>query len=594
MPNKFSHGVYKPQKVELVWASAAQAPQKAFPAVVAIERLQTGCGATPGTAEISYPSEYAKDAVPVPEAPCYLIADNEVLFRGLVVNAPFEIDIANDTLRLELVDDRWLLASKIVGQGRCGTQGEPAGTNGWKDVAFDPIFNKDGIPNKDPAALDFLLGTTAVAWTLQDIARWLFHATHVDVAKITLDYEAELAGAGWDYAPKHLSLIGQTIAQALDTLTAMAGETWTLRPGEEVSTYASVKRGGNGTTRTFTLAEPKGGSRVTSADAYYADSCRVARDIVSVRDTHQVFSGPTIKEYTYSNKGDDPLLVLRSAAKDKKFQYCLGVDVTKYAIHSLGAARAGTNAKPKPWLPHLVTRKWADGSTYLLAGQLAEYDTLLNNDTLMEPLLWYAPDGDAANSYLVTGGYRIDARNCLLWIEHRIEVAANAFDGKEGTMTLDLSGAGRIWLTVATELETRRHAETQMVGMLTNPMYAVIQKPDLVPELRHLVWLPDLDSTDRNAHIIAATPDEETYVDIYNKIVLLSEAAALATPEIETHVEVTLPWLAVARVGDKLAITGRNLTLSGYEVITDISWQIYETYRMTIEATNVPARRSVE
>jgi hypothetical protein len=591
----FSDGVYKPPKAILNWVSNAEAPYTYFPAVVAIEQLHARAGATPATCVVSFPSEYAKDATITAGAKCFIqLETGAVLFRGAISEAPFEIDVSKDTLRLTLLCDKWGMAAKVLGQGGVGTQPptppESVGGDGFQHVGFDIIFNKDGIPNKDASNLDFSLFNTAVYWTLKDILSFIFQ--YYISSELCVFNSALITGAWWTATPQHLSLIGQSATQAIDTICQLAGESWTIIHNSTTSAFRCVKPSGDGTTRIFALFKPLGGSSVTGADAYCPDRVSVGRSTAHLRDTFQAMGGPIVKEITHSNKGDNPLLVLMSAFKDKKFKTRFSVNPQMYSIHGLGADRA-IGSKLKPWKAQLVSRKTTDGSDYLTAAQISADPNLLKAETGMDPLLWFSATGDAADAKLVTGGYRIDTRNCFLDFEKEIMVRGSTADGKDRSVRPTDWATHGIWLTIATEVETRSYAETAE-PFLSSPRWAVVHKPELVQQTRWAVWVPDLSATNPNAVSILAPDAQETYVDIEDEILSAAAQGVLSNPELERRIEMDLPFLADVSIGDGISVVGRETGLTGREVVVALSYKIFEAFCMTVSGTNCPAARGGE
>ena len=580
-----SLGIYSPPKADLDLSGGVFN----FSAIVPchVYELTRQAGSAIGSAVVGYPREYAQDAAPELGKTALIKVDNKPMFRGVVGEAPFEIGPTRDEIRLVLFDDKWLLNRRVLGQVGIGTQGSPAGATGFKDVGFECLFNPEGRPNKDPSSLDFNTGSTAVLWTLSDIMQWLF-TYYIGTDEATLDAGAQLTGDGYARAPSHLLLSGQSPLQAIDTVAQLAGESWALTPGPTASAFQCV-RPGAGTVRTFKLFPPQGGQQITSAGKYHAISCDVPRSIRNVRDVYQAVSAPVLKEHTYTSTGTAPLLKLQASfAASKEYQARYEVDVTQYAAHNLGA-NLSAGSRPKLWSPDLVTRVSADGSAYLTAAQIASTPVLAANERVQKPVLWISPTStDPDDARLCTGGYRLDLRAGRLDLKNTVELMPDSGETPEQVAVSSWASAG-VWLTVATVLETVVSDETEVGAQyLPTQFYQVISKPDLVPEVREYSYLPDL-SGDNNARTQVAGTPAETYIDVADR---LSEAIASAiaeTASIESAVTLTLPFCPLVAVGDRIAIVGREIGLSGDEVITELVYQFEDSYanEVVVRGTNV-------
>ena len=583
-------GVFKPPEADLFLAGIVL--KSGGRAVVHVQEINKYAGAAIGNAVISYPAAFAVDADPELGKEARLKIGGKTVFRGVVGQGPFDIGPDSDEIVLVLFDDKWLIASKTIGQIGVGTQGDPAGTTGFKDVGFEVIFNRDGRPNKDPASIEFNTGSTAVYWTCKTIMQFLFG--YVDATVATLDDDL-LSGDGYARIPTHVNLIGQQVHQAIDTVAQLAGESWGLVPGSAKSEFIPV-RPGSGTQRTVRLFKPKAGARSTSSNKYHAVRCSVPKSIRSSRDLYQAVSAPIVKEHTYSSvageeEGDpeDPLLLRAASFADKSYAARFYVDVTKYADYNLGSSLSA-GSTPKPWLAHLVTRISADGSAYVTAAQIAADDTLRGAQRIQKPFVWLATDGDKGNARLVDAGHRIDLDHGTIDFKATLDLMADTGDDPEDVAITDWSTVG-IWLTVATVLEIPESVETASGSQYLPVSFCqVISKSDLAPERRQLADLPDL-AGNNNAITTEADPDEEEYIDITTRLQDAINSAIAASPAVETPVTVELPFVPLFEIGDLLAVSGRAVGASGDEAISSISYKFTEGVpsMAVVNATNVPA-----
>jgi len=581
-----AHGVYTPPQVHLTLEGIVFNVGAATASLWEVTRF---AGSAIGSAVVSYPARYARDAAPDVGKEARVRLSSQTIFRGVVGNAPFEVDPGTDEVQLVLYDDKWLMAAMIVGQQGVGTQGTPAGADGFKDVGFDLVFNRDGKPNKDPATRDFNTGSTAVLWTLKDILLWIFdYYMPSDSATIS----ADTLGSGTPYSrsPANLTLIGQTGLQAVDTVVRLAGESWGLAPGKAISSFVRV-RPNAGTQRAARMAAPNSGGRATDATQYHAGGLRVDKSVRNLRDVYQAVSGPAVKETTYSTDGADALLSRVSGFADPKYAARYEVDVTKYSANNLGMDLS-SGARPKPWLKHLVTRLNAAGSAYLSAADISGNAALALQPGLQDPFVWVSLDGTEAAARLCTGGVRIDTENALLDFESKVELAVDSDDDPE-EVTIESADWTDIdvWLTVATVLRVPQYVETDAGNRyLPTAMFQTIEVGDVAPERREDSWLPDLAGSN-NAVSKIAPGSEETYVDIEQRLEDAIDAALDATPEIETPVRIRYPFMPRVDIGDRVSVKGRSVGLTGKEVVTEIRYRFVDgrPNEVAVSASNVMA-----
>jgi len=121
-------------------------------------------------------------------------------------------------------------------------------------------------------------------------------------------------------------------------------------------------------------------------------------------------------------------------------------------------------------------------------------------------------------------------------------------------------------------------------------MTQMIPKPDLVPERRQYVYLPDLASSDAHAISSPSTGGtEEKYVSVTARLFDVAIAALRRSPAIETPIDILLELFPLWNVGDRLVLVGRNLGQTGDEVITEIEYGIHHQYETRVKASNLMA-----
>ena len=571
-----------------------------FPAIVAVHHIEAMAGAAIGTAVISYPAKYASGIAVPPSVGggtpfgvgspigmgCILSMNGRVIFRGVISDGPFSITTDTDELQLILSDDKWLMSRKTVGMPGIGSQ--PAvtpGQLGFNDVGFDVIFNKDGRPNKDPAAFDFITDTTAVYWTLKDIMQFLFQ-WYVDSGDVQLN--SALLDTDYDRKPMHRNLVGMTALQAVDTIAQLAGQSWGLIPGASCSAFTPVKPG-TGTLRIARLFQPKAGGRADAATTWHVKSGKASMSVQQCKDDYIAMSGPILKEHTYNSSGTNPLLVRNTAFVDPTKQHVaqFRVDVTQYAANNLGPSLPA-GSRPKKWHSELVTRLTAAHDGYLTAADIAADPIKRSNDRIAKPFFWISLNGTNANAQLCTGGFRVNTEHGTIELKSHLDVWPAAGDQEQTIVVSDWTKVA-IWLTIATIIQGIPKFSETNVGSLYLPkkFTQLIVKHDLIPEQRGVSVLPVMGGA--NNAVFQASTATEDYVDVGQQLDEIVAGAIAQTPSIESPLELDFPFMPELNIGDLMQVQGRQLNLSGNEVVTRIAWDIYEAYDVHVTATNVLA-----
>lgn len=579
MSGLIHNSVFRPLSATLTLGAS---PFTFQPTVVEVQRLSLRAGAEIGTAMVRYGGNYAENATPAIGQRASISVGGTMIFRGAVVDAPFEIAEDADHFELVLSCDKWLMQVATIGQALMGSQTG----GGFLDVGSEVIFNKNGRPNKDPSALDFRFGDGAEFWSIKQMLELIF--TYYIASTVAALPSPLTLPAEFDATPSHVNLVGQTALQAVDTLCELAACSWGLTPATAASVWTLVKPGA-GTVKTVSLFRPRAGAGVSSATTLHATACRVEHSMVHSYDRCQAISGRMVVDTTYGTTGSSPLLVKHGNFKDKTFVARYGVDVTAYQAKGLGQ-NLSSGAKPKKWLSNLVTRMKEDGSAYLSASDIEADPKLRHAPAVNGPIVWFDFDAEIDNARLVTGGYRVDIENCLIDFEPIIQLATTE-KGDIAAEVEDWSAVG-IWVTAATVIERVEYVQKT----IPNPWfplahYLVLRKEDLVPEKRLNVYLPDLaDTGDRNAVALYANGSElEAYVDVGDQLTELAENALAASDELERRCELRFPCFPLFTLGDLLVIQGRSLGLSGNEVVTEIEYNVSEAYETIVRACNVVA-----
>lgn len=568
----------------------------AFPAT--IHFLEHCSGAEPGTAVISWPQKYATPQMTKFGDGMYITLGGEIVFRGIIAGVPITIDSNTDIVELHCVDDKWLMSRNIIGQIGIGTV---AGGAGFPDVGYDVVFNRDGRPDKDPSKDDFNLGSTAVFWSFKSMLSFIF-TNYVDTTVATL----ATARLGAAYARKALNvnLVGQTAAQAIDTIVEKAGESWGLMPTAKVSEFVPMRPGGWGHKQAVTLNSPKGRQTIVGAGIRHASSVQINANIQSVRDQVQVVSGNEVRECTISSAAalasPTPLLVKDASFVSPDFIVRYSVNVLAYAANDLGC-NLSAGARPKPWLPSLNTRLNAAGNDYLTAAQLAATPGLQVNERA-RIAIWVATDGNVNHAKLITRGAYVDHAKATISLPAKVGV----FDAtaSDKTVALDISGSLAtlaIWVTCATVLETFEQSVTAIANTyLPKPFTQLVRKDDIIPETRQDCSLPDL-TTGEMTVTVGIEDGLEKYLDIAAQLTEIRDSVALLAPKVANDLTIGFDFIPILFIGDLLEINGRDIGQSGQEVVTNVTYDVHAAYHTTVKATDVvagaggakPERRSV-
>jgi len=583
--------LFQPLEAKIVFG---QSPVTGFPSRVTIHRIEQQAGAAPGSAIVSYAEKRAEDATPKMGCTAKISYGETLIFRGTIGHAPTRIAADDDTVELVLFDDKWAAGAQRIGQHGIGTQQATTdgavGSGGFKDVVFDFVFNRDATPNKDPAALDFCTGSNAVSWTLKDIIKFIFKYYIPSTVATVVD--AAFGDAAWARVPQHVDILDQKATQALDSICALAGMTWTFLYADAASKFLAI-RPGTGTQRQVQLASVGTGGNASGANAWYATELTSSLKVTDCAHVFQVLSAPVIKETTYSTYGTNPMLVGVLGFKHEEFVARARVDVTKYAANNLGC-NLTAGSLPKKIRTELCTRLMDDGTAYYSAAQLVSDRTLQERAKHAEVALWISDDGTEANARLCTGGYRIDTERGLIDFRRELELATATPGVRQKVVIADWTRAA-LWMTCSTVLETVQSVEDTKAGdYLATPACMIARQPHLVPERRLApLWLPGLTNPTVVYKALATDPEnplnEEKYVDVTQALADGLTAAENVAPPIESEIEATFELFPLLNVGDLIAVKGRAIGALGTEVVVQLSYGLHHDFTTHIRATNAIA-----
>jgi hypothetical protein len=543
-----------------------------------IYSLDISAGGDPGRAVIGWPQKYAQQQFSRFGQRMYITLGGAIIFRGCIGSAPITVSPGEDMVQLVCLDDKWIMSRHVIGENGINLNDD---TYGFTDVGYDIVFNRDGRPDMKVGGLDFSLGPNASFWTYRSILYFLFeYYVDKDVAIINT-----LSGSAYNKKSMNINLVGQTALQAIDTIVELAGESWGLRPTAQASEFVPVRPGGYGSKQQVKLAAPGSAQSVATATEKHAASITLDNNIQNCRDYVQVVSGNDLAERTLTSTGANPILVRDTAYKSKEYLCRYAVDVTKYESYNLGYNMT-SGARPKPWMPDLVTRVKTDGSGFLTAAQIAATPTLEKNERAEIPV-WVSLTGNIADAKLVNKGVRVNHKEATLELHSVLGVfsatAANKSEALDISASLATLG---IWITCATVLETNDWSVSlEASKYLPKSFTQYIQKQDLVPENRQAVYLPNLTTGD----MVLTVTTKEDYVSIQAQLDEIRNSVTLLAPHVENHLELLFDFIPTYNIGDLLEISGRNLGQSGKEVVISVHYDVHEDYRTTLEATDVMA-----
>lgn len=597
------NGIFVPPRVVLI-VGGQTISQVAF-----VLELAKFLGAEIGSAVISYRKDYAAD-LPTSGQSLVLKLGGTVVFRGIVLEAPADITVDKDEAALKAACDKELLALQTIGEVGIGT----ADGGGFSEVGYDVVFNPDGVPNKAADALDFCLGDAAVAWTLADVAEFIFEY-YVDAVRVSFSRTG--LSTAWSEAAPELNLIGQTALQAVQSVAELAGESWTLVYGASKSEFKAVKPGGTGTAK-VRLFPPKSRATADSVTDYHCAELQATKSIQDVRNCHKAMSGRAWVETTLTSVAPDSgdATLERDVAfidADEKYVASFVPVVDSYEAAQLGF-NLSAGAKPKEWREKLCTRV-VDG-VYKTAAEMAADKKLRTADQVDKPVVWirtHEPEGDDNVWLPCVGGYKIDAAAARISFQKKLTVAiTDELSDAVSTLNDDelfeewnvssVEPAGSIGdddrqllnlsldtdyldckVTIATSVEKRMTATATRAGSVLRSQ--PIQRDDLVPEYRYKSELPDLgDPTDT----VTLADTLEAYVDVQDELQKIADRSLTLSPAEAIKVSAVLPFLPHFEIGDRLDVDGRDAGLSGDEVVTEIAYRFIDgvANSVSVKATN--------
>lgn len=548
--------------------------------------IRLTAGGAPSTVSVGWPQDYAERIDSDLETVISVTLDGNVIFKGQIVEPQYEVGDQVDEVRAEACCDKWVMAGEVVGRHGVGTtssEGESHGSKGFTDVGYSIVFNPGGRPNRGADHTDFSLASSASAWTVEDMIKFVFEH-YIDSGLAALP--TAFTGTGWTGTPADVDLTGMPVPQAIDLLCELAGVGWSLSYGAigAASTFVEISPT-QGTSRTVTLINPGAGASVTTANAYYTTRLSARETIGDARDVVQVFSAPIVKESTYTNVLDvsglsnEPLLRGSTLSGDKEYQIRFSVDVTKYAANNLGQSRSA-GAPAKPWLQRLVTRQDESTGEFLTAAQIAADSSLREWPTLEKPYVWFCQDATETERVwqLVSGGYRIDFENGFLDFKTEFELYGDSGEKEKITLTGDGSWTKfGILLTVATVLDEHVVAVTgEDDQYLSNHKYVRVDRNDLIPELRQNSILPDLTTDDMNDGFLWASEAEENYVDVAADLDASVASATAAQSAVEQRVRAEFSFFPEIAVGDRMSFSGRTSLALPTVMVDNISYHFHE------------------
>lgn len=497
-----------------------------------------------GTAIVQYTPETADDFDPEMGKLADIYVGGDKVFAGYVVDAPATVGSEQDVSQLVIADVKGLLRGRFVGAEEVSEREDGAG---FDQVGFEIVFNREGFGDKDPDALKWSGGSTAVAWTCANILQWLF--THYVPAAIgTL--AAAPTGAGWLREPAYLTLSGMTVLAAIDTVAQLAGEGWDLHPVATATEYARIAAG-VGTEKTVRLFQPGRGADASDAGVWHATGVEIRPSVQGAFDRFEAQSGAGVIETMFGTSAAyNASLVKQAATTDVKYVARYAIDVTKYALRKAGLALAA-GSRPKPLMPWLVTRVTA-------AGAVSDPPYAAAAERFKGPIVWIVPDAtvEGTKPLQVEDGYKLDLDWSTIEFEPKIKVVGSA-DGEKDELTIaDWSKAG-VYLTAAVRIETRQVSFEEADVALPIEQVALVSRPDLAPEWR---WKSAIPADEVAGFLLLSNEaDPELCVETRDKLLAAAESAAANAPAYQRNGELRFATVPAIFPGDRVLIRGRTL-----------------------------------
>lgn len=188
-----------------------------YPAILV--SFQTSVGASAGVAEAVLVNEFARSSDPNDflGREASVTVDGATLITGHALRV--RPQLSDESVVVRILDKRWMLNKTWIGQRHFGEDGIPI-------LGADIIFNKDGKPNKDTTALEFVYENASTTdetcaivegdlWTYGQILEWIW--THY-VDDITIP-TIPLSG-GMEWSAEEISLLGTPVGDAIDEIFA--------------------------------------------------------------------------------------------------------------------------------------------------------------------------------------------------------------------------------------------------------------------------------------------------------------------------------------------------------------------------------------
>lgn len=536
----------------------------AFNAVV--EQVNDQCGPNPATCSltktgITIPSETYALGVAVS-----ITHRGATIFRGWVT----DIDYSSSTGQsgsciMNCQDVRWLMSGIFIG-GRA-----PIAAGYKPDDLSEIVFNKGGLPNRDPNNSTFLFAPggkgpngAGVMWNYGNAINALLTWYNADSKwKFTVaDIIAGLPHAA--VIMPETALTGQTLLSALDQLISAGSEiSWRIDPTQNPSAIEIITTS-SGAARTINY-------RTGTIDTSYSTNCNVRKSVAGGYKTAEVHSAKIILE-SYFPPTDWTMV----ASEHPEFSFVFALKASAITTRLAAFTPAIWDGQvlidgsvPYRFVRNLVTRQHIgtsgagmDGATYYLANEIT--DVVLADDLTMvlDPWIWASIDSGTTLKYCI-GGVEIDYDYGRIFAGRKTgtttaaplpTIEERAVAGLDLTPYLPPSTAFKIAATVAVELDLRYWLTGNFAGFTWGfTRNRVVKLDQIAAEFRIKTKMPAAASPfSPDTELI---PNGEMYVNPTSKITDFLSQVIAQNPGILYSCGATAPFAPLMYPGDRLVVT---------------------------------------
>ena len=540
-----------------------------------IQQLHIPYGSAYGSCTIAFP-EMRGTGISVDRSEVSVAVNGSTVFRGTAVVRRGSVGEGRDIPSIGLRDVRWLLAGTKVGQHGIGDLDEELG--GFATVGYQLLFNPNGIGNKAPDDLAFTADATAVKWTLSEMLEFVLTWYADELLSLPSSFSS-----AWEEEADHVFLFLQSVPDAIDTLCALAGESWGVDYSTEPPKMVLLNSTPSGS---VSLVLPERTSSVSTATDSHILSLEYVDSVENSCDSVEVHTARERIETTHSNEEawSSGMVLEGFKCAEKGYVYGFKPDVTAYEAAALGK-NLTEGSRPKRWLRYLCSQV---SDTSWLSALDSEIES--GRGALPEQCLWLKSGADGAVPRRIVGGFSIRFDRCELLFAEQIELANGG--GARISAESWASGYWTVYFTVATEMEFNQGvvSVTGSQHVSAGTLKEAIYRSDMVPMYRINAMLPDLTTEDEDDTITAGNGAMEAYVDLDDRLLELGKRYRIARGAVEYSADIRTLGLPAVKLGNGISISGASVDFSGNEVVTSIDYDLAGGDFVVIRVTNNIAR----